>query len=1417
MAVEIFDLEDLIEIISDLRALGFDIGTQQYIAAQDLLIALAANGELPASPRGLRTWLAPILCSSPREQENFYRYFDRWVAQHPEFATPAATVKAKDETPVASFDEEPESGWTGLFHRPAFLIAAAVVILALAVTTVYLIKNRSTSLAGRVIDEQSKQKLADAQISYAQKTEASDSSGGFSVTYRKRDLPITVTVSKDNYETATVAIENNTTSPLEVALSPVLPPPPPEQPGPSPSPAERATARPYPTPSVVALIDPDKDTAVGETASGWIRYPAIALPLILFGGWWLGRKALGRALLQKLQSGNEPRLDQLVVKAGAGQLFQGPSFRRTIQELRRHRLRGAVELDTPRTIARTISNGGLFTPSYGSRQALPEYLVLIDRASFSDQQARLQNEIMRRLVQENVFVDIYYFQGDPRFCRREDIHAPYVSLQEMAALHPDHHLIVFTDGSSFFNPLTGETERWLEMFASWSIRALMTPEPPAHWGQREWLLAESDFIILPASKEGLAALAEVLSSGAASRPEGDRHTRPFPPMLRQNPGRWLESQQPTPENAQRLCDQLKVFLGTAGYYWLSACAVYPMLHWDLTLYLGFKLLNDREEIEKRLLPLVRLPWFRYGTMPDWLRLKLISGLSADGDQKTRQALEDLLLTILERPADGVRLDIVPETRPSVNFWQRTRERFRSWKAKRSLWQFFKREPPESPLRDYVFLSFMSGKPRKLSVSLPDAVRRLFLPQGQWAMGFRTISLFLVAVVCSLLLFFGWPTEAKGPDTSKLSIYTRMSDQEQKEFLRERLSSIANSFNERAQGMGSTNIDRVKRQVDDYVRRIPAAPPGASADLRLVFGRGINYAPLINRTFSDQGISPMVGLYIAMIESEFDPQFQDASTGRAGLFGFTAETYARDYGSLPDERFEANKSALRASFLALANRNKLGQSPSYLFVVMSYRTNVNEIERIRNEFGPYDDNTLASTGEGFEYVDKFLAAAIIGENPKSFLLDMNPLSSYPPAPPPSNNEQQIAELIAKFNGPERSAASDQLIQLHAQDPKGVVKALTDAILDSGPDAYRVNLYIARTLGSITDWRASDAQVNKLQALSTSANYRDATFKYWLDRAIINRFKPIIECDCQNVESSPADNRTRCTYAEAAIRTAFSETGELMGTCDGSAQGPKATPRGQVTAPSTPTPTPTPPSNASVTLSSTRAVRSVDPVRFTASSQPQNFPYRYRFVFGDGSSTNWQSSSRTQHTYPANSKHEAYVELGIPTTGGIRTIAGSNRLAVTGGFVPGWMPDGREPTDVPVTGLGAVPNLLGKTEAEVRKTLGGGITQFSLGNVTYQNSSTARPDTIIRQSPSAGTQAANGTRIDIVVAKEGQGVAPDELVVVPNVIGMDWKQAEARLKEYNLKASRKTPGRIVTNQDPRPGTKVRSGTTVKLIVR
>ena len=70
----------------------------------------------------------------------------------------------------------------------------------------------------------------------------------------------------------------------------------------------------------------------------------------------------------------------------------------------------------------------------------------------------------------------------------------------------------------------------------------------------------------------------------------------------------------------------------------------------------------RERIDvEGLARLVRLPWLRHGSMPDWLRLRLLMDLSAERlDPGIREALGGLLVgmkSVPALPADGFGLTI----------------------------------------------------------------------------------------------------------------------------------------------------------------------------------------------------------------------------------------------------------------------------------------------------------------------------------------------------------------------------------------------------------------------------------------------------------------------------------------------------------------------------------------------------------------------------------------------------------------------------------------------------------------------------------------------------------------------------------------------------------------------------------------
>src|SRR5262245_10381853 len=88
-------LDDLLDLREELRNAGFDPGLQRVIAAHNLWLALAAQGRLPADPGAWRTWLAPVFCSAPGEQEEFYRRYAGWLRRH---AALAAQAKEAPET-----------------------------------------------------------------------------------------------------------------------------------------------------------------------------------------------------------------------------------------------------------------------------------------------------------------------------------------------------------------------------------------------------------------------------------------------------------------------------------------------------------------------------------------------------------------------------------------------------------------------------------------------------------------------------------------------------------------------------------------------------------------------------------------------------------------------------------------------------------------------------------------------------------------------------------------------------------------------------------------------------------------------------------------------------------------------------------------------------------------------------------------------------------------------------------------------------------------------------------------------------------------------------------------------------------------------------------------------------------------------
>lgn len=637
--------EQLMEFIDQLRReYKYNIGVSQYIAAQELILALSAKGEHLEEPQRLKSLLGPLLCSSPAEQEDFQLRFDQWMER---MGFTVGGVIQPDENAEALEQElkNIQQEWRSLRW---VLLAIAVSIVIVLIN--FLIQEFST------------------------------------FTFLTEQLP---------------------------------------------TPTEGLKA-------VSQIIQEWRTTFL------WL----MLVPLVTFlvwRLWWYWRVGL---YLNRRQTRQPPEIQRISISGLNEELFPRVLFLRIAQGLRRRIQVPSNELDIDKTVEKTVRGGVWFAPVYRYYKVLPEYLVLIDRANYSDHQARFVKEMIAQLTHNEVLIVGYYFDGDPRVCFPVTGKGPPCKLGKIALKYSQHRLLVFSDTEGFFNSLTGEPEAWLDLFSSWSERAVFTPKPSEHWGYQELELSR-EFIVLPATNDGLIDLIRSIEYGKFPYVSLEKGRAPYPEALRVRGRRWVERDSPEPRLVTEVLESLRSYLGEAGYYWLSACAVFPELNWNLTVYLGNALsAGDGGSLLQacRLTVLARLPWFRYGYMPDWLRLWLLSELPRHQEDEVRQWLRYFLVA-------------KPDEQGSLGRWQleiaRQYSNVVSRLAQPLLRLFYGEAPEDSPLRDYIFQEFMAGR-KGLAILMPEELReelrRKYSQQVGWGLWFQWVWANSMGGVVSAFLF-----------------------------------------------------------------------------------------------------------------------------------------------------------------------------------------------------------------------------------------------------------------------------------------------------------------------------------------------------------------------------------------------------------------------------------------------------------------------------------------------------------------------------------------------------------------------------------------------------------------------------------------------------------------------------------------
>lgn len=306
------------------------------------------------------------------------------------------------------------------------------------------------------------------------------------------------------------------------------------------------------------------------------------------------------------------------------------------------------------------------------------------------------------------------------------------------------------------------------------------------------------------------------------------------------------------------------------------------------------------------------------------------------------------------------------------------------------------------------------------------------------LGFRSICglgfVLLAAIVAA-------PVIAQSPVQQQA--YSSMTADQRREFVKTQAEDFIGAGIPKASRAESLNA--IIGQIDAFLARKVSRSKAAcsiGADLTTIFRRARQHIPTITSSFRMSEVQPDIGIYLAWAESEFCPCLQ-SPIGALGMFQFTAST-ARLYGidavrgassAKPDARCDVKESSRGAAIYVSTLINKVfpDDPDEILLSVAAYNLGEGGVRTVRREarealkrqdlgFWELSDFVLnkreawvaemrkAATGdeekdedlprpnyngafrnETVKYVPRFLAAAVIGRNPRVFGINAEPLS------------------------------------------------------------------------------------------------------------------------------------------------------------------------------------------------------------------------------------------------------------------------------------------------------------------------------------------------------------------------------------------------------------------------------------------
>jgi soluble lytic murein transglycosylase-like protein len=238
------------------------------------------------------------------------------------------------------------------------------------------------------------------------------------------------------------------------------------------------------------------------------------------------------------------------------------------------------------------------------------------------------------------------------------------------------------------------------------------------------------------------------------------------------------------------------------------------------------------------------------------------------------------------------------------------------------------------------------------------------------------------------------------------LYQQMSQTEREAFVSAQARRVAREMSGNEYQFTRAFEAAIQKSVDSYAQRIVSRgdQPG---NPRLTFERGQTVASTLNSIFKKRNVSPLIGLYLAAIESAYINIQSPNTAGAIGMFQFLPKT-GEQFGLTANDLLDVEKSADAAARYIASSMKRFKDDPmKEALAILAYNRGADSVERDRallvntenvacsicalTENSDKLDPTFQN--ENVYYVPSFFAAAIIGENPQAFGLQTQPLSSF----------------------------------------------------------------------------------------------------------------------------------------------------------------------------------------------------------------------------------------------------------------------------------------------------------------------------------------------------------------------------------------------------------------------------------------